>query len=64
MDAQWRIVDAFAICESQACKFSNLSNLLTMSRKVLDEQQCSDHYMMTVHDDTQHIVFGLHLQAM
>lgn len=63
MYAQWHIVDAFVICESQACKFFNLPNLLTKSTKVLDDQQCSDDYMMPVPDGTQHLDFGLQLQA-
>ena len=64
MYAQWHIVDAIVICESQACKFSSLPNLLTRSTKVLDNQACSDHYVMTVCDVTQHLDFGLQLQAM
>ncbi len=45
-------------------QFFNLSNLLTRSTKVLDNQACSDHYVMTVCDVTQHLDFGLQLQAM
>ncbi len=62
MYAQWHVVDAFANCESQACKFSNLP-MLTRSTKVLDVQQCSHHYIVTVRDDTQQLDFGLQLQA-
>ncbi len=62
MYAQWHVVDAFANCESRACKFSDLL-MLTRSTKVLDDLQCSHHYIMTVRDDTQQLDCGLQLQA-